>query len=35
LLKQTKLLKKLGGKLDMDYLAKRLADEGGDISLIG
>jgi hypothetical protein len=34
-LKQAKLLKRLGGKLDMVYLAKRLADEGGDISLIG
>ena len=33
-LKQAKLLKRLGGKLDMVYLAKRLADEGGDISLI-
>jgi hypothetical protein len=34
-LKQAKLLKRLGGKLDMVYLAKRLADEGGDIALIG
>lgn len=33
-LKQAKLLKRLGGKLDMVYLTKRLADEGGDISLI-
>jgi hypothetical protein len=34
-LKQAKLLKRLGGKLDTVYLIKRGADEGGDISLIG
>jgi hypothetical protein len=34
LLMQAKLLKVLGGAIDMAYVAKRLADEGGDISLI-
>jgi len=35
LLMQAKLLKVLGGAIDMAYGAKRLADEGVDISLIG
>lgn len=33
-LKQAKLLKKLAGPLDMTYLTKRVADEGGDLSLL-
>jgi hypothetical protein len=30
----TRLLKRLGGQLDLNYLTKRVADEGGDISLL-
>lgn len=34
-LKQAKLLKKLAGPLNMTYLAKRVADEGGDLTVLG